>query len=261
MTLAFASSVTPLIQSFGTWTGGSSGLALPSLVTPGWLSSWYPSTDTTSAQAEWITVISLLTLGVALFFMSNLFASRSGRAMRLVRDNDVAAELAGVSLGPTRTLAFVVSAAYASLGGALLALTSGAVSPGFYSIALSITILSLIVLGGMGSITGALIGGIIYAFSDKLVTWLNSLTGIDPVSNLGGNMKGIIFGSILILTMLLAPQGLVGLIPKIRQRISRSRPRPSSRTTSRATTTYRRGRQLLCYRSPRASLTRGKESA
>jgi branched-chain amino acid transport system permease protein len=146
-----------------------------------------------------------------MFFMANLQASRVGRAMRLVRDNDVAAELVGLNLPRTRVTAFVVSAGYAGLAGSLMAYTQGAVSPQNFLVSLSITMLSLMVLGGMGTLSGAVIGGVIYAYSDNLITWLTNATGIDPISNFGSNLKNVFFGGLLILTMLTAPRGISGL--------------------------------------------------
>jgi branched-chain amino acid transport system permease protein len=144
--------------------------------------------------------------------------------MRLVRDNDVAAELVGVNLPRTRTLAFVVAAAFAGLGGSLYVLINATVTPSTFPLTLSITLLTLMVLGGIGTLSGAVIGGIIYAFSSNLVGHINSLTGINPASNLGANMQGIIFGVLLILTMLFAPRGIAGLGPRIRRFLAR-RPR------------------------------------
>ena len=72
------------------------------------------------------------------------------------------------------------------------------------------------VLGGIGTLSGAVLGGIIYSFSPSLVAHVNSLTGVNPTSNLGSNMQGIIFGALLILTMLFAPRGLTGLGQRLR---------------------------------------------
>jgi ABC-type branched-subunit amino acid transport system permease subunit len=73
------------------------------------------------------------------------------------------------------------------------------------------------VLGGIGTLSGAVIGGIIYSFSSNLVDHINALTGVNPDSNLGANMQGIIFGALLILTMLFAPRGIAGLWGPLRR--------------------------------------------
>ena len=224
MTLAFGYVMTPFIQSLGSWTGGSGGLYFPVLVTPTWFTSLVgESENLIGANARYQAVLSVLVAGIALFFAANLSNSRVGRAMRLVRDDDVAAELVGVNLAQTRVTAFAASAALAALGGSLLALVAGAATSSTYGVALSIELLSLLVLGGMGSISGAIIAGILAAYTDQIMTKINSLTGIDPFSNLGANMKGIIFGVVLITMMLAAPRGLVGLATTLAAKARRLR--------------------------------------
>ena len=137
MTLAFAVAFGAILNLFGSWTGGDSGLQLPYAVNaPPWVVHFYSSaTSSLTVNSVWLADVAIVTTGVALFFMANLFASRTGRAMRLVRDNDVAAELVGISLPRARVVAFVVSAAYAALGGGLWTIINNAasVAPGMVS--------------------------------------------------------------------------------------------------------------------------------
>lgn len=217
MTLAFGAAIPPLIQNLSSWTGGPAGLQLDTIPTaPAWLRSLRnESTSLITVNAQWLALLSLVVVGIAIFLMTNLHASRTGRAMRLVRDNDVAAELVGLNLPRTRVLAFTISAAYAGLAGSLMAYTKGSVSPQDFLVGLSITLLSLMVLGGIGTISGAIIGGVIYAYSDNLLSWLSNSTGLDPYSNLGSNLKTIFFGGLLIVTMLTAPRGISGLASRV----------------------------------------------
>jgi branched-chain amino acid transport system permease protein len=224
MTLAFSAAVTPLAQNFSSVTGGEGGLFFNSLVTPKWFLHFFSGPYATiNANAQWSADLAVVVAGVMFFVMANLFHSRTGRAMRLVRDNDVAAELMGVNLARARTSAFVVSAAFAGLGGALYSLLQASVRPETFPIGLSITLLTLMVLGGIGTLSGAVIGGIIYSFSANLVAHVNSLTGVNPTSNVGANMQGMIFSVLLILTMLFAPRGVVSLKTPLR-RLFRARP-------------------------------------
>lgn len=224
MTLAFSAVITPLAQNFTSVTGGEGGLFLNSLVTPHWFTHFFSGPNAAiDANAQWTADLAVVVAGAMFFFMANLFHSRVGRAMRLVRDNDVAAELMGVNLSRTRTMAFVIAAAFAGLGGALYSLLQASVRPETFPLTLSITLLTLMVLGGIGTLSGAVIGGIIFSFSATLVAHVNSLTGVNPASNLGANMQGIIFGVLLILTMLFAPRGLVSVRNPVR-RLFRSRP-------------------------------------
>ena len=135
--------------------------------------------------------------------------------MRLIRDNDVAAELVGISLPRMRVLAFVVASAYAALGGAVYALINNAVAPSTFTFPLSVTILSLIVIGGIGTIPGALIGGISYAYSASVISWITTSSGLNPQGNLASQLNGIIFGGLLMITMLFAPLGISGSVHKM----------------------------------------------
>lgn len=225
MTLAFSAAITPLAQNFTSVTGGEGGLFFNTLTTPTWFLHLFSGSNATiNANAQWTADLAVVVAGVMFFFMANLFHSRTGRAMRLVRDNDVAAELMGINLARTRTLAFVVAASYAGLGGALFSLINATVRPETFPLTLSITLLTLMVLGGIGTLSGAVIGGIVYSFSTNLVSHINQLTGVNPASNLGANMQGIIFGVLLILTMLFAPRGIAGLgVKLVNHRTSRMR--------------------------------------
>ena len=217
MTLAFAVAFTAILGSFNSWTGGDSGLQLPHALTPPrWIVDlFHTSASGLTTSSMWLADISILVAGVAFFFMANLFASRTGRAMRLIRDNDVAAELVGISLPRMRVLAFVVSSAYAALGGAVYALINNAVAPSTFTFPLSVTILSLIVIGGIGTIPGALIGGIIYAYSASVISWITNSSGLNPQGNLASQLNGIIFGGLLMITMLFAPLGISGSVHKM----------------------------------------------
>jgi branched-chain amino acid transport system permease protein len=221
MTLAFAVAFIFILSSFSSWTGGDSGLQLPTeATTPRWLDGlFHAGTSPLTTSTLYLTDIALVVAGVAFFFMANLFASRTGRAMRLIRDNDVAAELVGISLPRTRVIAFIVSSAYAALGGALFTLINNAASPSTYSFALSVTILSLIVIGGIGTVSGAVIGGIIYAFSTNVISWITTQSGLNPQGNFASQLNGIIFGGLLILTMLFAPFGIAGAVRMLWHRV------------------------------------------
>jgi branched-chain amino acid transport system permease protein len=221
MTLAFAVAFIFILSSFSSWTGGDSGLQLPTeVVAPRWLIDFFhPGTSPLTTTTLYLTDLAMIVAAIAFFFMANLFASRTGRSMRLIRDNDVAAELVGISLPRTRIVAFIVSSAYAALGGALFTLINNSVSPSTYSFALSVTILSLIVIGGIGTISGAVIGGIIYAFSSNVISWITTQTGLSPQGNLASQLNGIIFGGLLILTILFAPYGIAGALRLLWHRV------------------------------------------
>jgi branched-chain amino acid transport system permease protein len=214
MTIAVAIAFGSLITEFSNWTNGDQGLDVLNPVSPPrWLAHFIgTSVSSPRAASMWRADIAIVVAGIAFFFMTNLFQSRKGRSMRLMREHEVAAELVGVSLPRTRVTAFVVSAACAGLGGGLLTLVNTTVFASSFSLALSIELLTLLVIGGIGTITGSLIGGVLYAYSLTWIMQLSSGLGVSTESNLGSQMNGIIFGSLLIITMLAAPLGIVGTL-------------------------------------------------
>lgn len=145
---------------------------------------------------------------VALLLLSNLLRSRYGRTWRAVRDDEVAAELAGIDLGRARVLAFVVSAACAGLGGALLATVTRLAAPTSFTLVLSLGLLTAVVIGGLGSLFGAVIGSALLVFAQPFITDRAGQLGIDATQ--AANLAPLVYGVLLVLIMLLAPRGLVG---------------------------------------------------
>nr|WP_245908323.1 branched-chain amino acid ABC transporter permease [Pseudosporangium ferrugineum] len=147
---------------------------------------------------------------VTMVALTVLVRGRFGREMRAVRDDETAARLAGVSVGRTQVLAFVVSAACAGLGGALFAVLAQSVSPGAFPLSLSLFLLMAIVIGGLGSLAGALWGAVLLV---ALPAVAHSVTeGIDA-QRLEGNLPLALFGLTLIVVMLAAPGGIASLRP------------------------------------------------
>lgn len=219
MTLAFAVAIPQIPQSLGTWAGGSAGVSLSvQPIAPAWFHRLVsgPNVLPIAVQNQWQAILAISIAGVAFFLMANLFASKTGRSMRLVRDNDVAAELAGLNLPRTRTLAFVISAAFSGLGGSLYVLLTGTAAPNSqaFSFTFSITLLTLMVLGGIGTLQGAIYGGLLGVYSTNITNWISNRVGVNPYSNFGLNFQNILFGALLIVTMLVAPAGLAG-IPRV----------------------------------------------
>ena len=198
MTLAFSAAITPIAQNFTSITGGEGGIFMNSFVTPGWFGDFFSGPNASiNANAQWTADLAVVVAGVTFFFMANLFHSRTGRAMRLVRDNDVAAELMGVNLSRTRSLRLCRRRRLRGTRRRAVLAARGIRAARDIPLTLSITLLTLMVVGGIGTLSGAVIGGIIYSFSANLVAHVNSLTGVNPTSNLGANMQGIIFGALL----------------------------------------------------------------
>ena len=191
--------------------GGEQGLRVSPPDAPGWVESvafFITGNDLDSgkyaAYLGWAVALVILVL------LSNLLRSRYGRMWRAVRDDEVAAELAGINLGRSRVLAFVVSACCAGAAGALLAIVTRLTAPTSFTIVLSIFLLVAIVVGGLGSLLGAVIGSAILAFFVPFVTDRGRDLGLSAAQ--AANTAPLVFGIFLIVIMLSAPQGIVGTI-------------------------------------------------
>jgi branched-chain amino acid transport system permease protein len=218
--------VTPsLIKRPAELTGGVQGISLAPPDPPQFVADAYSGlTGTLMTSDQWIYYI---TLGYALilFWLAwNLVRNRSGRAMRAIRDGEVAAAASGINIAGYKTLAFGISALYAGIAGSLFGLATGFVSPDTFPVSLSIQLLVGAVVGGLASIPGPLLGGIFAYFlpieSNQLVptlTWIPSQIA-STVIKAG---PAVSYGVVLILIMIFAPSGLVGLITTAYTRLRR----------------------------------------
>lgn len=201
-----------------TWlTGGNDGIRnIPALALPG-----IPigeAGDYLRAEYYFIWTIALIVLVLS----SNLVRSRIGRAMRALHQSEVAANVMGVDVSREKIKVFVLSAALAGLGGGLFAHIQGYIDPNLFTIVLSIQLVTMVVVGGMESIWGAVAGAGLITFIPKVVEALPKWLGEVPrwVEKYS-NYEGIIFGLILILTMIFMPSGIVkGLSDMVRYRHS-----------------------------------------
>jgi branched-chain amino acid transport system permease protein len=180
--------------------GGDQGLDV-TFTAPAFLGAAFPLTRW---QAWVSTVVALVTL----VLLANLYYSRIGRTWRAVRDDEVAAALDGVNVAAARILAFVVSASCAGVSGALLAIVTGLVAPGAFTITLSIALLTAAVIGGLGSLPGALWGSLVIILVPTYVTDVATSHGLS--SSVGSNIPVAAYGVVLILVMLVFPQGIQG---------------------------------------------------
>jgi branched-chain amino acid transport system permease protein len=126
-----------------------------------------------------------------------LAVSTQGRALFAIREDEVAAEAMGVDTTGYKVRAFVISAAYAGLAGGLIGHTIGSISPGNFSFIRSIEVVVMVVLGGLGSITGSIIAATVLTFA---LEWLREFQ----------QYRMVVYAAMLILLMLARPQGLFG---------------------------------------------------
>jgi branched-chain amino acid transport system permease protein len=151
----------------------------------------------------------------------NLARSRFGRAFSAVRDRDVAAEVMGVSLLRTKTLAFAVSSFYAGIAGALLSIIIGRITPENWNLFLSIDFLAVVFIGGLATITGSIMGAVFVVMLPRLVQ--NLAEYVPFVGGLGEDslinvfqLEQMLFGVLIVAFLILEPRGLYGLWIRIR---------------------------------------------
>lgn len=166
-------------------------------------------------------LLALVLLVLVALGAKNLARSRTGRAFAAVRDRDIAAEVMGVPLLRTKTLAFALSSALAGLGGALLSMLIGRISPEQWNLFLSIDLIAIVVIGGAATISGAMIGAAFVVLVPKLLEAIAPMlpfisgpgsTGLVNVHQL----QTILFGLLIVLFMALEPRGLFGVWIRIR---------------------------------------------
>jgi branched-chain amino acid transport system permease protein len=190
VTLAIAIFLVPLLKRFESVTGGSMGLTLEKPQPPAWSGL---------AEDQWLFYVVLAATALSFLVVYFLLRSRVGRALHAVRDNETAAEVMGVKPASYKRLAFAWSAMFAGAGGCLYTWTIGFVSPDSFSVNLSITLLAGMVVGGLGSAWGPVLGGLFVMFVPSLSQDINKAA------------PGVIFGLLIIAVMYVAPTGLAGL--------------------------------------------------
>ena len=182
--------------------------------------------------------LGLLVLVIVYLVCRGLIRSRVGRSLIAIRDNETAAAVMGVNVTRTKVLIFGISASMCALAGVLATLNSGVVTPDgqFVTLLGSIIFLLIMVVGGAGTLSGPIIGGLVYVWLDNTTRGI----GTDSSGVLGfvfgwtdQSPATLILGLALIVIMLFAPTGLMGLLRKLTRRIMTIIPSLSSRRTVR----------------------------
>lgn len=171
VTLAFGEIIKSIINYLKI-TGGSKGLSKIPLY---------------SDYKNFTVVFVIMVITIVL--ISNLIDSRDGRAIKSIRDNDIAAESIGINISRYKVMAFVIAAGFAGIAGALYAHNVGIIKPGIFDYNKSIEILVFVVLGGMGNIPGSIISAIILTLLPEF------LRGAD-------NLRMLLYAIVLIVMMI-----------------------------------------------------------
>ncbi len=236
VTLGFGEIVPRFFRNMRDWTSGVNGISaldvptLPFWITGPWVNMQLAIEQnfrfvTFNATAWYVLIIILVVASV--LGVSNLYGSRLGRAWMAVREDETAAAAMGVNTVNTKLLAFAIGASFSGFAGAFYGAKLSLVSPDSFGFIVSITILSMVVLGGMGNIPGAMVGAlllywVLYKFlpdAPQQAAGLAKNLGLDSLNTVTPNWPGIaefvsrlkfiLFGLILVSIMLLRPQGLL----------------------------------------------------
>lgn len=187
-TLGFGEIIRVLMINLDKYTGGAAGLkGIPSFSDTG----DFVLDDV--IRLVWIFAFVVFTI----LIIYNLINSSHGRAIVSIREDEIASASMGVNVPYYKVFAFTVSAFLAGIGGGLYAMYIGYLSPPMFGFMNSVNFVVIVVLGGMGSITGTILSGVIFAYIQE---WLRIL----------GDFRLAVFGLALIIIMLFRPKGLMG---------------------------------------------------
>jgi branched-chain amino acid transport system permease protein len=208
-TLAFAHIVSAAILAGGSFTGAGSGIMVERPVVLGM--------DLSSVRAFYWFCLTMCALAVLLVL--NLRRSYAGRALMALRDNDIAARTMGISLVRYKLLAFLISAALTGFAGALMAIYMSFVSVEGYPFLLSIEALAIVIVGGIGSVLGAVLGTVFIVTLPEVFSTLMALIGgrlADVMNTSAHEIKTILYGVAIIAFLRFDPRGLRGMWHDIR---------------------------------------------
>jgi branched-chain amino acid transport system permease protein len=219
VTLGLAIALPQLIKRFEGLTEGTQGLTVAQPEVPGWLPL---------ADDQFLYLLSLALAATMFLVAWNLTRGQLGRAMKAVRDGEVAASTLGVNLAATKTRMFAVSAGYAGVAGAMYVFAIGFVAPEAFTLTISFAFLAAVVVGGLATISGALFGALFIEFVPVYAGDVNVA------------LTGVIYGGVLIAFMWVLPEGAAGLPRRLRALAARLR-RPAEEKQQEARLTQREG--------------------
>jgi len=206
-TLAFNVIVEEIIARWHSLTGGNEGMSVKSLVQNVQVLGYEVQAD-----SQFYYLCLALTV-ICCLACINLLRSPTGRAFVAIRDSEISASCMGVNLAKYKTMSFAISAALTGIGGALYAHKVAFISPEQFTLFASIELITIVILGGIGFLHGAVLGSVFIIVLPQLISiakdWLPE--GLAPTG-----LQAIVFGLVLILFIIFEPLGLYGRWLKIR---------------------------------------------
>ena len=185
-TLGFGVAVYQVFVNWEVLSGGRSGLSIARLT---------PMLGLTGTQTVYYTYVLLLTVFTLATY--NIVSSYVGRAFVAIRDSDIAAEVHGVNLTRYKLLAFAISSFYAGVHGALYAQVLGHIEPQIFNIGESLTLFVAVIIGGVASIEGSILGAAFVLLVPKVFSEFRE-------------MVPIVYGATILIVLIFEPRGLFG---------------------------------------------------
>jgi branched-chain amino acid transport system permease protein len=207
LTLALALAVPAAASLFAVF-GGDQGVQVSLPVTaPAFLGADF-------SYETWQAWVALACALVVLVALATVASGPLGRALRAIRDNEAAAQLCGINIARVQTAAFVLTAGCAGLGGGVLAMLAQSVTSGSFSLNLSFNLVLAVVLGGLGSLAGAVWGSAVLVLLPYAASTVSSQLGLSGTEalKLSGNLPLAVSGLLLIAIVMVAPGGLQDLL-------------------------------------------------
>jgi branched-chain amino acid transport system permease protein len=231
------------LEQLNEYTAGAAGKSVSStLVPPSWLplngiagflqdipliGQYFGEGDLSSNEEErlWVFFLFAVLLAICMWLIANLVKSRPGRSMRAIRDNETSAAVSGIYLAKDKTLSFGIASALGGVGGVVYVAEIGIASPGDFTQLLAINFIVGLVVGGVGTLSGAVVGGFVIAF---VPDWASSTTNVPGVPDrwLQGPTGTLFLGMMLILLTFVLPGGIVAGVRRIKARVIQIVPQP-----------------------------------
>jgi len=201
-TLGFGEIIRNIINNWDSLTGGPMGIKrIP-------MASIFGYTINPFDKWAFLSMVWIFVLLGYLFF-KRLARSRIGRALEAIREDEIAASSMGINTTKYKVWAFALGAFAAGVAGSLQAVFTLSVTPGPFTFMVSIMVLCMVVLGGMGNFIAVILG----AFLIQFISYFPQLVGLSNV--IPPQFKQILFGLILVVMMIWRPQGILGRAPRM----------------------------------------------
>lgn len=209
-TLAFAKIIEHLATRWTSLSGGAYGIS----VSPPAMGAYHFDSE------RKLYYLFLIIVFLAIVFAKNILRTKTGRAFIAIRDSDISSNVIGINVAKYKLLSFMISSFYVGIAGSAYAYTLSFIAPEHFSIYLSIQYVAMIIVGGLGSISGSIYGAIGITLLPEIIRIIAAKIGaIYPALHDAyfiAKVQNFIFGSIIVVFLLVEPTGLRGIWERIK---------------------------------------------